>query len=365
MVCKASRTCWRSDALLPSSSAWQPATAPLGSVQRRMARITGLQIALGDLLMNLAMWVLIILAIPLVATRYIDGVYLGVIGLLILASFEAVQPLAAAFQGLGHALAAAERVFAVTDAPPPVVESAAPQPVPASSNEFFQPKKGMVSVGAGAADWSGGTLASPSQPVGITISIAPRGTRATQASPPDPSAAPALATCWHHDSIAPRGTRATQASPPALATSWHHDSIAPRGTRATQASPPDPSAAPAPTTSSGCSNSSSGGYGLSFEHVHFAYRPGEREVLSDISFDLRPGSRLAIVGPSGAGKSTLVALVMRFWDPTSGAIRPERAGYPPLHAARPARPGRGRRPEYLYFQRYAARQPAAGEACSE
>src|ERR1700730_7609084 len=60
----------------------------LGRVQRRVATITGLQSALGDLLMNTAMWVLIILAIPMVATRYIDGVYLGVIGLLILASFE-------------------------------------------------------------------------------------------------------------------------------------------------------------------------------------------------------------------------------------------------------------------------------------
>jgi ATP-binding cassette subfamily C protein CydC len=169
----------------------------LGRVQRRMASITGLQTALGDLLMNMAMWVLLILAIPLVATRYIDGVYLGVIGLLILASFEAVQPLASAFQGLGHALAAAGRVFAVTDAPQPVSESAAPQPLPA-----------------------------------------------------DPI-----------------------------------------------------------------------GFDLSFEHVHFAYRPGEREALSDISFDLRPGRRVAIVGPSGAGKSTLFHLALRFWDPASGVIR--------------------------------------------
>src|SRR5205085_8133796 len=63
-----------------------------------------------------------------------------------------------------------------------------------------------------------------------------------------------------------------------------------------------------------------GGYNLSFEQVHFTYHPGEREVLSDISFDLRPGSRVAIVGPSGSGKSTLVHLAVRFWDPTSGTI---------------------------------------------
>jgi len=104
----------------------------LGQVQRRMARITGLQIALGDLLMNTAMWVLIILAIPLVSTGYIDGVYLGVIGLLILASFEAVQPLASAFQGMGHSRAAAERIFSVVDSPPPITESSTPQPIAAN-----------------------------------------------------------------------------------------------------------------------------------------------------------------------------------------------------------------------------------------
>ena len=184
----------RSQAQLESLAACDRA---LGRVQRRMATITGLQSALGDLLMNTAMWVLIILTIPMVATRYIDGVYLGVIGLLILASFEAVQPLAPAFQGLGHSLAAAERVFAVTDAPPPVIESDAPQPV--------------------------------------------------------------------------------QVNP--------------------------------------------GGYALSFEQVHFTYRAGEREVLSDISFELRQGLRVAMVGPSGAGKSTLVRLALRFWDPASGTIR--------------------------------------------
>jgi len=169
----------------------------LARVQRRMATITGLQTSLNDLLMNVAMWVLIILAIPLVATRYIDGVYLGVIGLLILASFEAVQPLAAAFQGLGHSLAAANRVFAVTDAAPPVVESAAPRLIPV-----------------------------------------------------------------------------------------------------------DP-----------------GGCDLSFERVYFTYPSGERAVLSDISFNLRSGSRVALVGPSGAGKSTLARLALRYWDPESGVLR--------------------------------------------
>ncbi|HLL78547.1 MAG TPA: ATP-binding cassette domain-containing protein, partial [Ktedonobacteraceae bacterium] len=63
------------------------------------------------------------------------------------------------------------------------------------------------------------------------------------------------------------------------------------------------------------------GYDLSFEGVSFSYRTGEREALSDISFDLPQGCRLAVVGPSGAGKSTLARLALRFWDPASGVIR--------------------------------------------
>jgi len=99
----------------------------LGWIQRRMAFITGLQQALNDLLMNLALWTLLILVIPLVITKAIDGVYLGFLGLVILASFEAVQPLGQAFQFLGHSLAAGERVFKVVDAIPQV-RDAAPAP---------------------------------------------------------------------------------------------------------------------------------------------------------------------------------------------------------------------------------------------
>src|SRR5579884_4218226 len=94
----------------------------LGQIQGRMAFIAGLQQALNDLLMNLALWLLLILAIPLVISKAIDGVYLGFLGLVILASFEAVQPLGQAFQFLGHSLAAGERLFKVTDAVPVVAD---------------------------------------------------------------------------------------------------------------------------------------------------------------------------------------------------------------------------------------------------
>ncbi len=106
----------------------------LGKVQRRMATIAGLQLTLNDLLMNGALWVILVLAIPLVATKAISGVYLAFLALLILASFEAVAPLAQAVQSLGHALAAGERLFAVVDTVPQVVESVTPLPVPEKSS---------------------------------------------------------------------------------------------------------------------------------------------------------------------------------------------------------------------------------------
>lgn len=102
----------------------------LGQVQRRMAHITGLQQMLNDFLMNLALWTILMLAIPLITTKAINGVYLAFLSLVILASFEAVQPLAQAFQFLGHSVAAGERLFEVTDATPQVVECAAPLSMP-------------------------------------------------------------------------------------------------------------------------------------------------------------------------------------------------------------------------------------------
>lgn len=171
----------------------------LGKIQQRMAFINGLQQALNDLLMNVALWSLLLLAIPLVLSKAIDGVYLAFLALIILASFEAVQPLGQAFQMLGHSVAAGERLFKITDAVPQVRESAAPLPAPENTAE----KKRLT---------------------------------------------------------------------------------------------------------------------LKFDHVHFTYHADEGEVVQDVSLEVSPGKRVAIVGASGAGKSTLVNLIVRFWDPTEGMI---------------------------------------------
>src|SRR5262245_48321189 len=60
---------------------------------------------------------------------------------------------------------------------------------------------------------------------------------------------------------------------------------------------------------------------VSFEDVSFAY-PARAEVaaIDRVSFSVRAGEKVAIVGPSGAGKSTLFHLLLRFYDPASGAI---------------------------------------------
>jgi ATP-binding cassette subfamily B protein len=59
---------------------------------------------------------------------------------------------------------------------------------------------------------------------------------------------------------------------------------------------------------------------LRFEGVGFRYRE-DRALLSDITFEARPGQLVALVGPSGAGKSTLSYMIPRFYDPTEGAVR--------------------------------------------
>ena len=102
----------------------------LGRVQRRMASITGLQDALGDLTMNLAMWTVLILAIPLVNEGRIGGVYLAFLVLLVLGSFEAVRPLGGAFQFLGRSLGAGERLFEIADMKPHVLGPGKPLPAP-------------------------------------------------------------------------------------------------------------------------------------------------------------------------------------------------------------------------------------------
>jgi ATP-binding cassette subfamily B protein len=54
--------------------------------------------------------------------------------------------------------------------------------------------------------------------------------------------------------------------------------------------------------------------------VGFRYPESEHWALRGVSFELKPGERLALVGGNGAGKTTLVKLLVRLYDPTEGRI---------------------------------------------
>lgn len=56
-----------------------------------------------------------------------------------------------------------------------------------------------------------------------------------------------------------------------------------------------------------------------FDGVYFGYKENET-FMKNISFEAKPGDKVAIVGPTGAGKTTLVNLLMRFYRPVQGRI---------------------------------------------
>ncbi|HCS56834.1 MAG TPA: multidrug ABC transporter ATP-binding protein [Gordonia polyisoprenivorans] len=60
---------------------------------------------------------------------------------------------------------------------------------------------------------------------------------------------------------------------------------------------------------------------VEFDAAQFRYPGADENVLSDITFDVRPGTTTAVVGSTGSGKTTLLGLVPRLIDVTKGAVR--------------------------------------------
>ena len=112
--------------------------------------------------MNLAMLSVLVLAIPLVSGGEVRGVYLAFLALVVLGSFEAVQPLGTAFQFLGRSVGAGERLFEIVDAEPEVKDPADTTPctpgpqtrarrggLPLRGRRPVRPRRRLVRPGAG------------------------------------------------------------------------------------------------------------------------------------------------------------------------------------------------------------------------
>ncbi|HSV53840.1 MAG TPA: type I secretion system permease/ATPase, partial [Burkholderiaceae bacterium] len=59
---------------------------------------------------------------------------------------------------------------------------------------------------------------------------------------------------------------------------------------------------------------------ITLEHVDFRYDAASPDVLSDVSFDVKPGELIGLAGVSGAGKTTLLRLITRLYSPTKGRV---------------------------------------------
>ncbi len=103
----------------------------LDAARHRLGAIEGVGNALSGLFASLAGLCILVLAIPLVTSGRLEGVFLAALPLAAIAAFEAVQPLARSLQLLDTTRASAGRLFELIDAPRPVPEPPKPARPPA------------------------------------------------------------------------------------------------------------------------------------------------------------------------------------------------------------------------------------------
>jgi ATP-binding cassette subfamily C protein CydC len=104
----------------------------LDAARRRLGVIEGISDALGGLFAGLAGLCILVLAIPLVTSGEIEGVFLAALPLAAIAAFEAVQPLSRSLQLLDTTRGSARRLFEIVDATPAVVDRPGPEAAPES-----------------------------------------------------------------------------------------------------------------------------------------------------------------------------------------------------------------------------------------
>lgn len=121
--------------------------------QGRLAGLAGISAGGVGLCAGLALWLALVISIPMVRSGSLGGAEMVMLALFCQAAFEAVLPLPAAFRLLGQTLAAARRVFTLADEIPAVSEPSEPVPLPAEPELSL---RGVgFSFGCGAATLSG------------------------------------------------------------------------------------------------------------------------------------------------------------------------------------------------------------------
>jgi ATP-binding cassette subfamily C protein CydC len=93
----------------------------LAQLQGRVVNMSGIIDALGLFIVNSTVWIVLWLAIPLVQSGQLEGIYVAVVALAVQSSFEGALPLPVAVHYLAESLAAARRLFAIVDRPPTVL----------------------------------------------------------------------------------------------------------------------------------------------------------------------------------------------------------------------------------------------------
>ena len=262
-----------------------------------MAAIGGLNAATGSLLTHAAVILVLVLAIPLVASGRIAGVSLAVLALATAAGFEAVLPLPLAAQYLESSLSAARRLFEIVD----------------GAGTSGTRRQGDTETGRQGDTETGRHGDRETRRQGDT-ETGGHGDRETRRQGD-------TETGGHGDRETRRrgdgghGDRETRRQGDTETSGTQGRGTGGRGDtgKMTRVSPSSPHR---PITLSPRHPVS-----LSFEAVTLRYAPGEPAALDNVTFAVPAGACVAIVGPSGAGKSTLANVLLRFWDYEAGAIR--------------------------------------------
>jgi ATP-binding cassette subfamily C protein CydC len=96
----------------------------LAQLQGRVVNMSGIIDALGLFIVNSTVWLVLWLAVPLVQSGQLEGIYVAVVALTVQSSFEGTLPLPVAVHYLSESLAAARRLFAIVDRSPTVLNEA-------------------------------------------------------------------------------------------------------------------------------------------------------------------------------------------------------------------------------------------------